>query len=558
MKQILNLALVALALIQTVFPAEQLLAQDNSRGVAVVDTTPAQASSDRFVVAVIGIDDYQYWPKLDNAVQDALGTANVLTEKFGFVTPIPPLLNKEATKAQIEHLVEDKLRSVLREDDNLVLLFAGHGHTRVDRVGNSDHETGYLVPVGAQVGSAEQWSQYIEIDALLKEISTLPARHILVVLDSCHSGFALSGAHKLRALPRYEQSLHRQVSRKVVTSARRDEQALDKGPIAGHSLFTGALVDGLDRSLADLDDSEFITSSEIGLYLQQTVGRHSDSRQTPDFGFFYLDDRGEMVIPIAIGNTLDALKRRAFSALKRGEFVELERILSKVRRQDYTGPQLQYLEYRQNLAKRQTETAYLNITDLKEMDWSEGTIPLSRHDVRELVVRARFWQAFLNLPEGGFPLEVTFTAGADAQHLQPVKPIKVGGSTGYEIGSGEYIQLQITNPTSDTWHVYMIDIDQDGRLNPIPLWQSDTQFEGLAGGLTEGSYTFKHGDSGPGVSEFRLFASRKRIHELLSPPSTAARGVLSPLDESYAAGVKVKSLIYRAVPRDVRVGVGNP
>ena len=79
-----------------------------------------------------------------------------------------------------------------------------------------------------------------------------------------------------------------------------------------------------------------------------------------------------------------------------------------------------------------------------------------------------------------------------------------------------------TNPTSDTWHVYMIDIDQDGRINPIPLWQSDTQFDELAGGLTETTYTIKHRDSGPGVSEFRLCASRKRVHELLSPPSTAA------------------------------------
>ena len=558
MKQCLDVRFSALVLLPLLFLASQLQAQEHSRGVTAVETESLQDGTGRFVVVVIGIDAYQHWPKLDNAVQDALGTESVLTEKFGFDAPIPPLLNEEATKAQIEHLVEDRLRSVLREDDNLVLLFAGHGHTRVDRVGEIDHETGYLVPVGAQFGAGERWSQYIEIDAFLKEISTLPARHILVVLDSCHSGFALSGAHKLRGLPRYEHSLHKQVSRKVVTSARRDEQALDTGPVAGHSLFTGALVDGLDRSLADLDDSDFITSSEIGLYLQQTVGRHSESRQTPDFGFFYLDERGEMVIPIAIGNTQDALKRRAFSALKRGEFDELERTLTEIRHQNYSGPQLLYLEYRLNLARRHTETAYLNITDLDEVDWSEGTIPLSHHDVRELIVRVRFWQALLNLHEGGFPLEVTFSAGTDAEHLQPVEPTNIGGGTGYEIGTGEYTQLQITNPTPDTWHVYMIDIDQDGRINPIPLWRSDTQFDGLGAGRSEATYTFKHDGAAPGVSEFRLFASRKRTRELLSPPSTAARGALPPLDASHAKGVKVKSLRYRAVPREVLIGAGDP
>jgi hypothetical protein len=36
------------------------------------------------------------------------------------------------------------------------------------------------------------------------------------------------------------------VSRKAITSARRDQLARDGGPVAGHSLFAGVLIDGLN------------------------------------------------------------------------------------------------------------------------------------------------------------------------------------------------------------------------------------------------------------------------------------------------------------------------
>jgi len=523
-------------------------AQEQPRGVDVLDSTPILDDAGRYVVAVIGIDDYQHWPKLDNAVSDALGTSRLLTEKFGFVAPLPPLLDEMATKRNIEEFVEDKLRSVLGENDNLVLLFAGHGHTRAVSVGESDVETGYLVPVEAGVGADEMWSGYVEIESFLKRIGTLPARHILVLLDSCHSGFALSGINeKGRALPRYEASLRTRLSRRVVTSARRDEEALDSGPVDGHSLFTGSLVEGLDRGLADLDDSELITSSEIGLFLQQRVGRYSDSRQTPDFGSFYFDDRGEMVIPIASGSTVDALQRRALAALSRGDLEEVEALVAKLGEQGTTGPKLDYLRYRVGISRRNSEDAYRAIARIEETDWSEGTLPLSRHDVRELGLRIRYWSSLLELPEENFPLAVAFYSkgAADAPFERRMELTGIGSFQGFEVNTGDYFALEVENATADAWHVYMMDIDQDGRLNPVPVWDSDIQFDGIPPGTSARSYTFRHDGSAPGMSELRLFASPRRIQELISPPATVTRGILRPVE---ATGIGVKSIIYRAVP----------
>ncbi|MEN8689054.1 MAG: caspase family protein, partial [Desulfobacterales bacterium] len=443
--------ILALVAILSVGWTMLLYAQESKRGVITANSTETSESNGRYVVSVIGIDDYQYWPKLDNAVQDAIGTAKVLTEKFGFLEPVKPLLNEKATKYEIERLIKDELRYTLQKKDNFILFFAGHGHTRVDQVGVTEYETGFLVPVEAEAGSKEKWSQYIEIESLLTAIGKLPARHILVVLDSCHSGFALGAVQKLRSWQRYEHSLRTKISRKVITSARRDEKALDSGPVAGHSLFSGAFVEGLDRSLADLDDSDFITSSEIGLFLQQSVGRYSNSQQTPDFGSFYLDDRGEMVIPITIGNTQDAMKRRAFSALKRGEFDEVRRIVMELERQGITSPQVVYLRYRLDMAGRNPEGAYRAIENLYLAQWAEGSIPLSHYDVRRQWVRVRFWKPFLALPENDFPLDVQFYTGTSKNELKRAKPSKIGNLKGYELNTGDFMRLTLMNSSTETW-----------------------------------------------------------------------------------------------------------
>jgi hypothetical protein len=103
----------------------------------------------RRFVTVIGIDQYAHLPKLGNAVSDAVGVRQLFVEKLGF-TSTADLFDADATKDAIVSLVEDKLRELLEPDDALLLLFAGHGHTRLDKIGDKEVETGFLVPVEAQ------------------------------------------------------------------------------------------------------------------------------------------------------------------------------------------------------------------------------------------------------------------------------------------------------------------------------------------------------------------------------------------------------------------------
>ena len=269
---------------------------------------PAQPESEpsrhghHYVVA-IGIDHYQNWPVLGTAVSDATGFAKLLTSQFGFEYAAEPLTEHSATRDNINALIDDDLRNRLKPEDDLVIFFAGHGTTRNDKVGDETQSVGFLVPFEARApGTNEHWSDYLNIEEFLRKVSSLPSEHILVVLDSCHSGMALGSKFTTsRADTRFQKDMLRKVSRKVITSAQGDQLAADNGPLAAHSLFTGLMMQGLMTGRADSYGQGFITSTQLGAYTQHEVGVQEGSKQTPLFGGFDLDGGGELIIPLGAG-----------------------------------------------------------------------------------------------------------------------------------------------------------------------------------------------------------------------------------------------------------------
>ena len=488
----------------------------------------------RALVVTIGINEYVHWQKLKNAVQDASGLQQTLIDKLGFSAPIPPLLNEAATKVAIASLIEDQLREELQEDDNLVLFFAGHGHTRVDKVGGKVvGETGFIVPVEAR-GPKEVWSDYIQIDPLLQSISRLPARHILVILDSCHSGFALGEAMKIyKSANRYERDLSNRISRKVITSARREQLALDGGPIPGHSLFTGTLVDGFNWGKADLDGNGLITSSELGLFIQQQVAQASQSNQTPDFGSFDLDDRGEMVISLR-NQSFDALKARAFSALQRGEITTFKELTQQIVTLKPNSPEALYLEYRLKLLECNINQAATAAQKLFDLHPPAGRIPLSSKDLETIssYLNIPSWAYSFTIPETDFPVEIALLSGSGRDNLEVAQEQMLGDLKGFYLKDGNCFRFRIKNITDSPIYIYLIKVDSAGRIESIPIWHDDyIDWQGLEPEVTALSYLFrvtKDKDFG-GIHELRFFSSPQRINQLLRTPAPDARGGLQGL-----------------------------
>jgi len=304
-----------------------------SRGFQAQPESEPSRHGHHYVVA-IGIDHYQNWPVLGTAVSDATGFAKLLTSQFGFEYAVEPLTEKSATRDNINSLIDDDLRNRLQPEDDLIIFFAGHGTTRNDKVGDETQSVGFLVPFEARASAAkEYWSDYLNIEEFLRKVSSLPSEHILVVLDSCHSGMALGSKFTTsRADTRFQNDMLRKVSRKVITSAQGDQLAADNGPLAAHSLFTGLMMQGLMTGKADSYNQGFITSTQLGAYTQHEVGVQEGSKQTPLFGGFDLDGGGELIIPLGAGSAASGSKGKQAASLTLLESSEVAKIKKDDRR----------------------------------------------------------------------------------------------------------------------------------------------------------------------------------------------------------------------------------
>jgi very-short-patch-repair endonuclease len=251
-------------------------------------------------IAVIGIDQYEHWRPLRNAVADARGVQAVFAE-LGFVPFGQPLFDEAATAAAIESLVVDQLRE-LQPQDSVVLFFAGHGHSESTLFDDSTSvTTGYILPVDADRlgGSLRRW---LNLKSLLSQIDRLPALHILVILDSCHAGIAIDPQDQWRGqdLRPHDpmERLRARRSRHILTSALDNERACDSGPVPGHSLFTGCLIDALRGGISQ-GRATSITGSELAVYVRNRVLGFPGAHQTPGFGALPLHHHGDLIIDLA-------------------------------------------------------------------------------------------------------------------------------------------------------------------------------------------------------------------------------------------------------------------
>jgi hypothetical protein len=227
---------------------------------------------------VIGINNYQCVSPLEYARQDAEGFAETLRSSFMF----PPenvvvLLDGDATRDRILtsflRLAEDGVST----DDRVVVFFAGHGHTRTGQRG----EVGYLVPVG---GNPNDLSTLVRWDDLTKNADLIKAKHMLFLMDACYGGLALK-----RSIPpgsaRFIKDMLQRYSRQVLTAGKPDEPVADSGgPRAGHSMFTGHLLDALEGKAAD--STGIISANAVMSYVYEHVSKDRYSNQCPHFGFF--------------------------------------------------------------------------------------------------------------------------------------------------------------------------------------------------------------------------------------------------------------------------------
>jgi formylglycine-generating enzyme required for sulfatase activity/uncharacterized caspase-like protein len=137
---------------------------------------PSEQLGKNFLL-VIGIDHYPHHTKLNNAVADAKGFADVMTARYGFTHLVEPLYDAEATQTNIRKAI-GKCES-LGEHDRLIVFYSGHGWYK------SNAKLGYIVPTDAK---SDPNSDFVPVNFITDIFRSVDARHILLIVDCCFGG----------------------------------------------------------------------------------------------------------------------------------------------------------------------------------------------------------------------------------------------------------------------------------------------------------------------------------------------------------------------------------
>ena len=219
---------------------------------------------------VVGISNYEWWPKLPNAANDAKEVAAKL-KGMGFTVK----LVLDPTSNQLETALTEMVYEMGIENHRALLFYyAGHGETETmaDRT-----KLGYIIPKDCPLikknpkGFATHAISMKDIESASLRIRS---KHVMMLFDSCFSGslFAL-----VRAVPDDITEKSTLPVRQYITAGREDEQVPDK------SMFKRVFLLGLEGD-ADLTGDGYITGSELGMYLSDKVVNYTHRRQHPQYG----------------------------------------------------------------------------------------------------------------------------------------------------------------------------------------------------------------------------------------------------------------------------------
>ncbi|MBS4049932.1 MAG: caspase family protein [Methylomonas sp.] len=231
----------------------RLLASENGEQATYANSNTAETRQvgdiqfGKFYALIIGNNDYKAYPDLQTPVTDAKSLEVLLRERYGFKTKILLNANRHAIMSAL-----NELNQKLTEQDNLLIYYAGHGEI------DQKSQSAYWLPVDSEAGNTANW---ISSQSITEYLSIMPAKHIMVVADSCYSG-ALTGSAVAR-LPegmdaakreRWLKAMNSRKARTVLTSGG-VKPVMDQGG-GSHSVFANAFLKvlrGNKRVIEDYD-----------------------------------------------------------------------------------------------------------------------------------------------------------------------------------------------------------------------------------------------------------------------------------------------------------------
>lgn len=234
-----------------------------TRAVEVTGEKPAIPFG-RYYALIIGNNAYSSLNPLRTAVSDARAIADMLHTLYGFHVTLLLDVKREEIITQL-----DTLRTLLTDQDNLLIYYAGHG------VLDTGEERGYWLPVDARPDSRVHWIANTTITDALKAMA---AKHVFVVADSCYSGTLIRGIDVAQPPPTTDRDTYlariaRKRSRTVLTSGGL-EPVSDTGG-GEYSVFAKAFMAALRDNRDVLDAQQLFSTIRRPVVL--------NAAQTPEY-----------------------------------------------------------------------------------------------------------------------------------------------------------------------------------------------------------------------------------------------------------------------------------
>ncbi|WP_430013407.1 GUN4 domain-containing protein [Microcystis ichthyoblabe FBCC-A1114] len=237
---------------------------------------------------VIWAGDYKNWGKLNNLQYEAKEVVTAL-QKQGFQVREIPNPNRTKLSNGIKDFIDDY---GYRQNNRLVIFFAGHGYTR-------QQTKGYLVPVDAPDPIVDEQG-FLKAALSMEQINSwatqMEAKHVLFVFDSCFSGTIFKQrSNGEDAGNAYIRDVMNKPVRQFLTAGDANEK------VPAKSVFTPLFLRALEGE-ADYTKDGYVTGSELGLYLTQHIPNLTRGNQHPQFGTI-LDvnlNRGDIVFRSSI------------------------------------------------------------------------------------------------------------------------------------------------------------------------------------------------------------------------------------------------------------------
>jgi hypothetical protein len=248
--------------------ADARMAQSGS---VKINTLPSGVKLGKYYALIIGNDQYSTYPALKSAASDAKAIGGVLQSKYGYDVKL--LTN--ANRFEILSALND-MRETLKENDNLVVYYAGHGEIDSTR-------QGYWLPVDAQTSAPNTW---ISNRAVSDILTTMDAKHVLVIADSCYSGTmtrsslaTFGGGMPDSAWGDWVKTMVAGKSRTALTSGGVQPVA-DAASNSEHSVFASSLLSVLNNNNQLLTGQQLFREIATGMALRS---QKAGLQQAPEY-----------------------------------------------------------------------------------------------------------------------------------------------------------------------------------------------------------------------------------------------------------------------------------